>query len=240
MFQKLLLAGLTTTGLLFTSGCWGFNIEKGNGDIVDELRDVDDFVHVEVHSGLDIQVKDGDSTSIELEMDSNLLDKIETVVEGDTLVVRPAEGNFGVRPSKGTQIRISAPNIESIEASGGSDAKVELEESDDVTLRASGGSDIRAQMDVRSIEAKASGGSDIEISGESRSIDANASGGSDIQARELEVEEAKVNSSGGSDISLGESQSIEGSASGGSDVCYSGDPDEVNVSTSGGSDVSSC
>ena len=240
MYPNRIIAGLLTLGLFFTSGCWGIGMEKGNGDMQEESRTVEDFDSVEVHAGLNLSLEDGSSTSVEVEIDSNLMEMVETVVEGSTLIIRPVQGKFGLRPSKGSVIRVTAPEVESIAASGGADATVELNESSNVEMRASGGSDINARVDVNELSLNASGGSDIDIEGESKSIDATASGGSDVNARKLEAESASGNASGGSDVKFGSVETVEGSASGGSGICYEGDPDATNVSTSGGSSAGNC
>ena len=58
-----------------------------------------------------------------------------------------------------------------------------------------------------------------------------------MNASGLTADEADVNSSGGSDLSIAVRDKIVGNASGGSDISYTGEPSTVNVNSSGGSDV---
>jgi Putative auto-transporter adhesin, head GIN domain len=65
-----------------------------------------------------------------------------------------------------------------------------------------------------------------------------SSGGSDLNASGLTVDEAEVNSSGGSDLSIAVTDSLTANASGGSDIRYTGQPRSVDVNASGGGGVS--
>jgi len=135
-------------------------------------------------------------------------------------------------------VHITLPALVSLTASGGSDVSAEgVFSSDDLELVASGGSDLILEVAVATLRVEASGGSDVRLSGSARSATVISSGGSDLNASRLMVDEADVQSSGGSDLTIGVRDRIVGNASGGSDVTYSGAPRMVDVTASGGADV---
>ena len=66
------------------SGCCDWGVE-GNGDRVDESREVAAFTRVRSDCELDVQVVQGDTQSLTVSVDSNLQELVQTRVDGETL-----------------------------------------------------------------------------------------------------------------------------------------------------------
>ena len=65
---------------------WGTGI-SGNGNVVEEVRDVDGFTGVEVSTGIDVFLSQGNTFEVVVEADENLQEVILTELKGDKLVV---------------------------------------------------------------------------------------------------------------------------------------------------------
>lgn len=202
-----------------------------------ELRELDGFTAIHGAGGIDLHVMQGDEFRIEI-TDGDPADLI-TEVRGTTLEVHPRGGLTGfLRWGSDHDVSVTLPVLEALYAGGGTDVEVGGEiAGDSLELEASGGSDIEIRIAVTRLELAASGGSDVELTGTAGSASLHASGGSDIDASGFTAAEVRVDSSGGSDISVGVGERLVGSASGGSDVVYSGNPRTIDVDTSGGSDI---
>jgi hypothetical protein len=203
-----------------------------------ETRPLTGFDAVEVGGGIDLSVRQGASFSVEVKSDGELADII-TEVRGTTLTIR-RKSSFTFFDWGGDHgfVSVTLPKLVSLQASGGSDVTTEgTFTSDTFEVVASGGSDVEIDISTGALEAETSGGSDMTLMGSARSARMSASGGSDLNASRLTADEADVQSSGGSDLTIAVREKIVGDASGGSDITYTGEPGTVDVDTSGGADV---
>lgn len=203
-----------------------------------EARPLAGFEAIEVGGGIDVDVRQAQGFSVEVEAEGDPAEII-TELRDDTLVIRrKSSRSFFHWNADDARVHVALPTLVSLTASGGSDVRTQGNfASDNLELVASGGSDLTIAVSAGSLEATASGGSDLRLSGTARSARVRSSGGSDLNASQLTADEVDVDSSGGSDVMIAVRNSIVGSASGGSDVIYSGEPRTVDVDASGGSDV---
>ena len=188
-----LLAALASASLVL-----GACIGSGSGNLVSEERVVDPFDSIDVSSGLNVELTvDPDAEQmVVVNIDDNLLDRLETRVDGRTLVVS-IEGVVNIFGS-GRGVEIVMPELVAIEisggadvrgsgvtdayslsASGGSDSDLEDLTARDVVVNISGGADARITASG-SVEGEASGGSDLTIFGDPSSVLVDTSGGSDV------------------------------------------------------------
>ena len=80
---KLLI--LSFTLVIISSGL--FAQIRGNGDVVQQQRNVSEFSGVSVKSGIDLFIKQGGSSSVEIKADENLQQYIITEVRDDILYI---------------------------------------------------------------------------------------------------------------------------------------------------------
>lgn len=207
----------------------------GNGNVIEQKREVGSFDIINVQSGLDLYITQGSPASLTVKADENLMEKIITRVEGNTLYL---DARGSIRNAKAMDVYVTVENLRELHASGGSDVVAEeglkLEE---LKLFCSGGSDTRMKLDVGSLWCETSGGSDAILSGTAKTLAINASGGSDFDGKKLEAVNCKVNTSGASDAWVYASGEIEMEASGASDIHYKGSAKVVSSKASGGSDI---
>ncbi|MCK4664705.1 MAG: DUF2807 domain-containing protein [Bacteroidales bacterium] len=122
--------------------------------------------------------------------------------------------------------------------SGGGDAKITVnEKTSNAIFNLSGGGELVLKIDANELECTLSSGGDARFSGKATNFTAQISGGGDLKAKELITEKAKIEASGGSDVSIYVTKELNVKASGGGDVYYTGNPEIVNIDTSGGSKV---
>jgi len=215
---------------LLTSSCafnmnWGSGT-VGNGEIVEESRNItEEFTAIYASEGLDVFVIQGNTLSINIEADENIIDLIGTDIRDGCLKVHAIE-NIG-RATK--NVYVTLPEITSLKSSSGADLIAQnMIQADKLELDASSGSDIQLKVSANEIEIDASSGSDIRISGNTDMLYADASSGSDIMANDLETKRCNAGASSGSDISLNVSESLVADASSGADITYKGN---ANVTT---------
>lgn len=189
---------------------------KGSGVAASETRDASGFTGVDVGGIFQVEITAGKDFSVAVDADDNLLQYIKTEVNGDVLHIETTERINSTTPIR---VRIAAPDIESIGASGAS--KVSL-----------------AGVRNSSLHVDTSGASKVKIEGETSEITVEVSGASNVDAESLKAKTADVDASGASSVNVFVTERLVSDASGASRISYSGNPTIVEKKTSGASRVS--
>lgn len=140
-----------------------------------QTRPASGFHAVEVANGIDLFLRQGPETVVVSASTVEGRDRILTTVEKGVLRIwydRPAVGwGFGWR-TRQLRAYVSAPTLNALSASGGSDIRVESTPTAKVMgLDLSGGSDFQGSVAVDSLATSASGGSDLSIAGRGRAVE---------------------------------------------------------------------
>jgi hypothetical protein len=189
---------------------------KGSGVAASETRDASGFTGVDVGGIFQVEITAGKDFSVAVDADDNLLQYIKTEVNGDVLHIETTERINSTTPIR---VRIAAPDIESIGASGAS--KVSL-----------------TGVKNSSLHVDTSGASKVKIEGETSEITVEVSGASNVDAESLKAKTADVDASGASSVNVFVTERLVSDASGASRISYSGNPTSVEKKTSGASRVS--
>ncbi|MBT8179847.1 MAG: DUF2807 domain-containing protein [Eudoraea sp.] len=209
---------------LFLSSCafdmsWGEG-KRGNGIVEEERREItDDFTVITASEGLDVYVTQDRDFEILVEADENVIDLIGTDIKNGRLKIHAIE-NIGRATKK---IYVTLPEITSLRTSSGADLTTrEVISADKISLDASSGSDLRVELNADEVSADTSSGASIRISGEANILYADASSGSDIKAGAFEVKTCEADASSGADIRVNVSERLIADASSGADIKYTG------------------
>lgn len=193
----------------------GWSGVKGSGNVVTEKRDVSEFKGVDVGGVFQVAIVAGKEYSVEVEADDNLQPLIKTEVDDGVLRIE-SEGR--ISKSSTLKIRISAPDIDSLDSSGVSAIKL-------------------SGVKNSALSVESSGASKITVEGATGNLTVDVSGASMVDAAGLQAENARVGASGASKITVNASNEIDADLSGASKVRYAGDPKNIIRNTSGASRV---
>lgn len=207
-------------GLIFSTNCSlsrikNFGGVEGSGTSKSEERNVKGFNKVEAGGAVNVQIIAQKDFSVSVEADDNLLQSIKTEVGDNTLKIYSEDG---ISPKTQINVKISMPEIVSLDLSGASSGNVSNAKSDLIQL-------------------KASGASKIKIDGEAIRLTADASGASKIDAENLKAEDANVDASGASSAIVSGTEELHLNASGASKISYVGEPKRVKQDASGASSI---
>jgi len=190
-----------------------------------EKRNVAGFHGVDVSGGIDLYLSQGQEAVAVSASETKFRDKIKTEVKNGILKIwyeskSDLHIDLGNRKMKAY---VSFKNLDMLEASGGSDIKVDGTIAvSTLSLDISGGSDFEGKVNLNDLKVDASGGSDVHISGTAKNINIDASGGSDFKGYELTTDNCTVDASGGSDVYITVNKELNAESSGGSDIYYKG------------------
>ncbi|MDR1632485.1 MAG: DUF2807 domain-containing protein [Dysgonamonadaceae bacterium] len=191
----------------------------------EQNREVGTFRKIQVSAGIDVYFMQEKTQSIRVETKNVEADKVITEVKNETLVIKMKSHkgfSFGIGKKMSIKVYVSAPVLEGISTSGGSDFYADDLKSSDFSISSSGGADIHI--------------GNLTVDGKTN---ISTSGGSDCNIKNLKTNVCNLASSGGSDIKIGieTSGNLTVAASGASDIKLSGKANSVWVAASGGADI---
>ena len=192
-----------------------FSKVKGSGSVITQKRDLSGFTGVDFGGVFNVEINAGDEYAVEVEADDNLLQYITTRVDGETLKIGTEER---INTKNRIKIRISAPNIEMIEASGASRAVVNNVKNEKLVI-------------------DTGGASGVTVSGSTTTLVIDMGGASYVDASGLSASKVTVDGGGASRAKVNAGESLSVDLGGASRVSYTGTPTELKKSTSGASSV---
>ncbi len=224
---------------LFGSCNVSFNGDSlsGNGNVKTETRSVGNFNAVKTSGSIDIEISEGDSYSVSVEDDENILPVIVTEVEGGTLNVH-YKNNTSINEDH-AKVYIKAPSLDKIILSGSADIAITdvVKNSRKLEISVSGSGNIKGGVDAPAINASIGGSGNVSLSGRTKDFEGKVSGSGDLNCGDLQSENTTVSVSGSGNAHVFASVSLKARASGSGDVYYRGNPGSPEIHTSGSGSV---
>ena len=212
---------------------------KGDGNVINETREVSNFDKISVSGSFDIDLVKGNEGLIKIKIEKNLLPYLITEVENGKLKIRWKRGT-NVNTNRGVHLIVHFKEINDIASSGSSDINSnDLIKTDNLGVAVSGSGNISLQVDVDELNARVSGSGDLEFKGTADNFKAAMSGSGDIEAFSLETNTANLKISGSADITISVKEELYARVSGSGDITYKGNPKIEDIKVSGSGEVSS-
>jgi len=195
---------------------------KGNKKVIKQERTISAFSSLQVGGAFNVYFTQKDETSLFIEADENLMDKIETEVSGETLKI----SSRNIRNATSLNIYLTGPALNNIDISGAATLLTKNTLSgESLSIEASGASEADLQVDVETLKTRASGASEVKISGNAGQHTVVASGAADVKASKLITNSSDANASGASHVSINASEKVTTSSSGAGNISVSGNPE---------------
>jgi hypothetical protein len=215
------------------------NAVTGSGKVVQETRSVSGFDQIELAISGDAYIQQGDSESLTIEGEDNILPLITTNVQGSRLVIGSKPGtSFGIMRT--LVFHITVKDLRGLEISGSGNFNVGQVQSDDMNLQISGSGVIKFdQLAAQSLTSNINGSGTIQVSAGSvdrQSIEIPGSG--NFKADQLKSQVASVHLDGSGNASLWATGQLDVQVNGSGNVDYYGSP-QVNSVINGSGSVQS-
>lgn len=210
----------------------------GDGPLVNETRTTGSFTGIESEVSANIAYLQGNEYKIELTAQQNILNVMETPVVNNKLIVR-FKNNVRVKSHEQITIKVTAPSISSIGASGSGNVNVLSPlTSNDLSFCLSGsGNIILPVIACAHLEANISGSGNISIAGGTATTESlKISGSGNIDAQNVLAKSAITSTSGSGIMKVSVSETLDVTISGSGSVYYWGTP-VVNTNISGSGKV---
>jgi len=237
----------------------GLMMVSGNALAVERTFDLDKFKEIRIDARANLDVSVGGKQSVKIDADQEILDKLNVVVKGDTLVIKHKKNRHHDHYSRGKspKVTISMALLEKLTINGSSDAKIDGIKGKIFALRINGSGDvnfsgkstdldisINGSGDVKStkyhaenIDASINGSGDVFLAGKCKSLDLGISGSGDFSGKDFKCADVRARISGSGDVVTYASQSLDMRSSGSSDMDVYGDPKTIKNRSSGSSEL---
>ncbi len=236
--KKLLLAFLLLSGLQTFAG--GYETIEGNGNLKKETRSASGYSAVSSAGAFDVDISYGNSSSITIEADENLLPYLETVVEGNELKLRTKKG-YNLKTKNKMRVTVSLTKLTALKVAGSGNVRGDGNFSNDGTtdISISGSGNIKLNFGkFDAIETKISGSGNMILKGkETSKISAQISGSGNIEAYEVTANEVVARVTGSGNINVTANKSVDASIAGSGNVNYKGTATEIKQKSSGSGKV---
>jgi len=198
---------------------------SGNGQVKQENRQAARFENIATSGTFKVYIQQGNTHSIQVEAESNLLPYIETNIHGDDLEVRVKKG-YNIRPTKPVNIYVTMEEVHNLAASGsgGFFSRGKLK-TDALKLSVSGSADADLDIDAGKVKVGVSGASNVKLTGTSNEADYGVSGKADIAAFDLLTDDVKIGISGSGNARVYARKTLKVGVSGMGNIKYKGNPD---------------
>lgn len=209
---------------------------QGSGNISKQTREPGHFTALALSIGGSVEVRTGNTESVTIETDDNLLPLIETTVENGTLRIRPARKNLQLETRK-LKVIVQARNVERISVGGSGSVDAENLHADKLTFEVGGSGSINVRdMDSKAVAVSLGGSGGFKASGTTERLQVSIGGSGRVQTGELAARDVSVSIGGSGRATVWAKQSLNLSVAGSGDIGYYGDP-QLSTSIMGSGSV---
>lgn len=210
----------------------------GSGNVVTREFALSGFDKVDVSNAFTAEISQGDTFSVVIRIDDNLVQYLEVVKQGSMLKI-------GLKPFRRYAIRnatleakVTLPQLTGLDLSGASHGTITgFKSTKALDMDLSGASHLTGDMEAGDARFDISGASHVTLSGSAQDVTIDASGASHVNLADFTVADADVGVSGASNVTVNANGKLDVNASGASHVYYLGSPTLGKIETSGASSV---
>ena len=179
-----------------------------------ESRSVDTFTQISFRTPGKVYVKQGSPQKVEIEGSREVLEKIETRVDGDKLIIGPESDrwfNWSWGDSDRVTVYITVASLSGVSVSGsGTVIGQSTFTASRMNLNVSGSGTLEIAIDASDVDADVSGSGNMIVTGKCRSFNSDISGSGDIELNATVSGEVSFDISGsGKAIAEGSASSLE-------------------------------
>jgi hypothetical protein len=230
----------------------------GSGKIVTQTIEVSGFHRVTLEGFGDVFIEQGQTESLLVETDENILPLLDTRVRGGELILGTKNG-VDVNPSKSIIYTITVQDLDKITLSGSGsfhagslnsgnfglsvtgsgDIDVSSLAADQLTIELNGsGNIIIEDVNVKTVDTSVQGSGDIKLEGQADTQKVRVGGSGNYLAGDLQTNATDVTVPGSADVTVWVEDELSVRVSGSGNIRYYGKP-EIDQSISGSGDIAS-
>ena len=214
---------------------------RGNGVTKKETRTVTEYTSLSSHGSINVEISYGNSNTVQIEADENLLPYIETKVENGKLTVG-SKKNVNLKSKSKMIVYVTMNKINSLQLSGSGNINGEgaFSNSGKTSIGVSGSGNINLKFDSFNeldLAVAGSGNMDLKSKGSTTNISAAISGSGNIDCSEVSTNDVDAKISGSGNVKVFASHAIDAKISGSGNVFYKGNASDISSKIAGSGKV---
>ncbi|MFW5714619.1 MAG: head GIN domain-containing protein [Brevefilum sp.] len=175
------------------------DVVRGSGDLVAETREVSGFNKVRLDGAGRLVITQGESESLEIEAEDNIINELTAEVRDQTLVLgfQDQPWKTTVIPTRGITYTLTVIDLTDITFNGAGDLEMQSLETSSLNLVINGAGQINLdELMADSLSVQISGTGTIDIGGQVSSHVVAIEGAGNYQAGDLQTSSTEVNING--------------------------------------------
>lgn len=220
--KKYIALALILIGIVAISGCTSQNT-AGSGNVTNETRNASDFDQIDLNGAGEIILTQGNTESVVVEAEDNLMPYITTGVSSRKLNVN---FNAGMPiPTKPIKIYVTVKDLSSINIAGAGKITSEALKVRDLVLSINGAGEANLNnLNADSFKSTISGSGKITAAGSTSSQNIDIQGAGEYNAKSLASKKTNISINGAGKATVNVSDILEVLISGSGTVDYIGSP----------------
>lgn len=210
---------------------------SGSGTVIMQNREVSDFHAIDISYPGEIVITQGNTLSVKVEAEDNLLPGLKTQVRNGRLeIFYKVDNGKHVNPTKPVKITIVVKELDDLQFSSAGSLTINGVKTDSLDFNLSGAGKVEVNaIETKDLKVDLSGAGSMEASGIADELDVNISGFGSFDGGDLHSQTASVSISGAGSATVWTDRTLDASVSGAGSVNYYGSPTvRKNVSGVGG------
>ncbi len=216
----------------------------GSGHIVSQSLAVAGFDRVTLEGSGDVYIEQGQTESLSVEADDNIIPLLEAKVSARELILRIKPG-YDVAPSQSITYHVTVKDLRGLTIVGSGDFFVGPIKSGDlaIAIPGSGNMDIESltgdrlsidlrgsgnatlhHVDIDRLDASVAGSGDVSLAGKANTQKLTVAGSVNYLAGELETDIASISAAGSADVTIWVNDQLDVTEAGSANVHYYGEP----------------
>jgi len=239
-------------------GSFTTNPVIGSGEIVTQTIDVSDFQRVTLEGFGDVFIEQGQTESLSVETDENILPLLDIRVRGSELILGTKNG-VDVNPSRSITYTLTVQDLDAIKLGGSGTFHVGSLKSGNFEITVSGSGDVDISslaakelsvelngsgnilvenIDVTTVDTSLQGSGDIKLEGQADTQNVRVGGSGNYLAGNLQTNAADVSIPGSADVTVWAEDLLSIRVSGSGNIRYYGKP-VIDQTISGSGNITS-
>ena len=196
----------------------------GSGNVVTREIEVSDFDAVRLAGVGELSITQGETESLTIEAEDNILDVLESNVRASELVLGTRQG-VTITPTRPIRYTLTVKDLSALELSGLGNASMDGLTTGRLELSISGSGNLELKnVQAEDVRATIDGLGSVEISGTAKSLDARLNGSGNFKAGDLAVKTANVRIDGLGSATVWAADTLDVNIGGAGSLDYYGSP----------------
>lgn len=216
MFSLLVLSVI----IIALSSCE--NCIEGKGEIVSEVRDLEDFSQIKINVPADVLIHIGEFPKASIQTHENIIGKIKTRIKGKTLII---EANPCINNLEKLRIDLVIKELNGISLNGSGTVKTKTQiKTNDFKAEVNGSGNLSIDLFANSVKANINGSGNMIINGTTKDLDIRINGSGDFKGLGLQAYETSVEVNGSGNAKINTKNRLDVEIKGSGTITYKGDP----------------